>query len=204
MRREKQKKIIIGLTGGIASGKSAVLNCFKKLGAKTLDSDLIARDVVKKGKPALREIAKKFGKEFIKKDGSLDRKKMAELIFINQQRRKELEKIIHPKIIEVYKKNIRSVKSGILIIDIPLLFEVGLQKLVDQVVVVWVPENIQIKRLMDREKISQKEALCRIHSQWALDKKKKLADFVIDNSRSLKETQKQVKNFFTRHLFLCE
>jgi dephospho-CoA kinase len=190
--RGKKKMLVIGLTGGIASGKSTVLSIFENLGVKTLDSDIIARDVVKKGKPALKEIVKKFGKEFLKKDGALNRKKMGDLIFQYKQKRKDLEKIIHPKVIEIYKKTIKSLKSGILVIDIPLLFEAGLQRQVNKIVTVWVPRNVQIKRLTQRGKLSRKEALLRINSQWSLERKRNLSDFIVDNSGSLEETKKIV------------
>ena len=193
-----KKKIVVGLTGGISSGKSTVLNYFKKLGAKTLDSDKIARDVVQKGNPALKEIVKKFGKEFLKKDGTLDRRKFGKLIFENKAKRKELEKIVHPRIIEVYKKNIKSLKSRVLVIDIPLLFEVRLQNLVDQIITVWVPRNVQIRRMIKKWGLKKEEAICRIQSQWPLEQKKKLSDFIIDNSNSLQETKKQVDALFKK------
>lgn len=190
--------MIIGLTGGIASGKTTVLKNFKELGYKTLDCDRLARQVVLPKTPALKKIIKTFGKKFLKKNGSLNRSKLGVLIFKNPKKRKLLENIIHPKIIEILKKKIQTHSSGFLIIDIPLLFEKKLQNLVDKTIVVWIPKKLQAQRLIQRSGISQTQANLRINSQWPLSKKKKLANFFIDNSRTILDTKKQAKKCLTK------
>jgi len=197
-----KKRVLIGLTGGIASGKSVVLREFRRLGARTLDCDIIARDAVKPGRPALRQIYRKFGKSVFKKGGSssasLDRKALGKIVFASAQKRKELEKIVHPQVVRVLKKKISTLRSGIMVIDIPLLFEVHLEKLVDYTLVVWAPRKIQFSRLLARNSMGRKEALNRLASQWPLSKKRKLADFTLNNSGSRKGLKLRVKKLMKR------
>lgn len=192
-----KNKIVIGLTGGIASGKSAALEIFKSRGAKTLDCDVIARQAVQPGQPALRKIRKVFGPGVFQ-GKELDRAAMARIVFSKPSERKKLEKIVHPFVYRKLQKEIARHKKGILILDIPLLFETNFGRLVDQTAVVWVPERIQLERLMGRNKLSKKEALDRIRSQIPLSRKKKSADFVLDNSRSLPDLRKQIDRWLTK------
>lgn len=188
---------IVGLTGGIASGKSAVLSAFLRLGAKTVDCDALARQAVLPGRPALRKIRKAFGPAVFT-GKNLDRGAMGTLVFSDPTARRKLEAIIHPEVIRKLKQEIRRFPSGLLVCDVPLLFEAKLSKLFDSIVVVWVPETTQLKRLIRRSGLSRTEALRRLRSQLPLSRKRKLADFVIDNSRSLGSTEAQVRALHRR------
>lgn len=194
----------LGLTGGIASGKTTVLKMFKELGCKTLDCDKIAREAVLPRTPGLKEIVKIFGKKILKKNGSLNRSKLGRLIFKNPKKRKLLEKIIHPKVIQMLQKKIPARSSRPLVIEIPLLFEANLQNLIDKTIVVWAPKKLQVQRLIQRSGINQMEANLRILSQWPLSKKKELSDFLIDNSGTILNTKKQVKKCLTKISQLVE
>lgn len=189
----KNKKIVIGLTGGIASGKSVVLNEFKKLGVETLDCDKIAREVVEPRQTAYKKIVKVFGKEVVKNDGWLDRTKLGEIVFHNSRKRKTLEQIVHPQVIKILYEKINRSNSNLIIVDIPLLFEAGLEKMVNKTIVVWCSKKDQFARLLKRNGMRYGDAITRIRSQWPLKKKKQFADFVINNSGSLTETKKHVK-----------
>ncbi len=193
----KQKTLVIGLTGGIASGKSLVLKEFRKLGSQTLDSDVIAKDVVEPNQSAYKKIVKIFGPNILQKNGNLDRKKLGSLVFFDPKKRKLLESIIHPEVIRNLRQEIKFSQSQLLVIDIPLLFEAKLQNLVDKIIVVWAPLNQQMARLKKRNKLSSGEIRNRIRSQGSLKKKCKWADFVIDNSKNSSHTRSQVKNLYT-------
>lgn len=193
-----RSKFILGLTGGIASGKSAVLALFKKEGARTLDCDKIAREVVRPGSPALKKIVRAFGPSVLGRDGALDRKMMADIVFASAARRRKLEAIVHPEVVRRLRKGIAAVPSGLVVADIPLLFEAGLGRLADAVAVVWVPRALQFRRLRQRDGFGVREAARRLRSQWPLDKKKKLAGIVIDNSGPLAATRRQVRQWARR------
>ncbi len=192
------KKIVLGLTGGITTGKSAALAEFRRLGAVTLDCDRIARDVVKPGQPALTKIRAEFGNAVFTRRGTLNRKVMAEQIFFNPIKRRILERIVHPEVIRVLLRRVKSVERGIVVADIPLLFEARLKGLVDEVVVVYAPKNLQLKRLTQRNHLSAREAVSRIKSQWPIDRKRKLADHVLDNTRSPAELKRQIRNLWLK------
>ena len=192
----KNRRSVIGLTGGIASGKSLVLKQFKALGAKTLDCDIIAKEVVEPGKIAYSKIIQNFGETVCLKDGTLNRKKLGRIIFSNSQKRKLLESIVHPKVIQGLKNEIQLNSSNLLVCDIPLLYEAKLEPLVDKIVVVWASQKDQLERLLKRNGYTRKEALERISSQWPVKKKCQRADFVIDNSNSKLKTKLQVENLF--------
>jgi len=188
-----KKKLVIGLTGGIASGKSSVLREFEKLGCRVFDCDMIARELVLPGKPALMNIIKTFGKSFVCADGRLKRNELGKVVFTDAKKRKTLESILHPAIISDLKKKIAGVRTGVVVADIPLLFELGLEEIVDVTVVVFVPPVLQRKRLLKRSHITSAEAVRMMSSQMPLSKKKNLADHVIDNSGTPSETKKQVR-----------
>ncbi|MGR3207778.1 dephospho-CoA kinase [Bacillus glycinifermentans] len=187
--------LVIGLTGGIASGKSTVAHMFQKRGITVVDADVIAKEAVEKGMPAYRKIAETFGAGVLLDNGGIDRKKLGELVFQNEDKRMQLNAIVHPEVrktmIKERDKAIQA-KERFVVLDIPLLYESGLEHLTDKVLVVWVPKELQLERLMERNSLSEKEALNRIHAQLSLDEKKKKADAVIDNSGSLKDTETQL------------
>ncbi|WP_041720891.1 dephospho-CoA kinase [Alkaliphilus metalliredigens] len=190
-------KKIIGLTGGIATGKSTVSQILKNLGAIIIDADTVARQVAEKGEPVLQEIQRVFGTEMILKDGTLDRKKLGALVFNNHQAMQQLNEMIHPKIIEEIKKALNWYKNNrknyVIIIDAALLIELRLTEMVDEVWVVAVSKEIQKKRLMKRNDLTEGAAINRIEMQMSIEEKMTHADQVIDNSGNQDDLKKQVK-----------
>lgn len=186
----------IGLTGGIACGKSTVSDMFVRRGAKLIDIDLIAREIVQPGKPAFEEIAGRFGNDILLPDGTLNRKKLAEIVFQNKECRLELERITHPLIrcemSDRMAQYEQSFPDKLVVVDVPLLIESNLQSYFQQVVLVYIPRPLQKQRLMVRDQISAEQAEHRLNAQMPIEEKKKLADYVIDNSGSLEETERQV------------
>ena len=194
---------VIGLTGGIASGKSTVTALLKEKGAVIIDADKIAREIMSKGEPAWFEVLNYFGDEILNDDRSdIDRKKLAHIVFSDKAKLEVLNNITHPKIIEEIKRQVEEYKKAgkkIIVIDAALLIETGLDKIADEVWVVAANEDIQLQRLMAREKdITKDEALKRIKSQMPLAEKLKFADRVIDNNSSIEETKKQVDKIWTK------
>ena len=205
MKKNIKQPIVVGITGGIASGKSTVLKEFKKLGAKIIDSDEIAHRIILKGTPTYKKIVKVFGKDILRPNREINRNKLGNIIFSDSKRRKVLEKITHPVIIDEIKKEINRFtkkilpfRNGIIIIDAPLLFEARLTAVVDKIIVVWIPEKLQIERLIKRNKLTYKQAKQHILTQIPLEVKKKSADYVIDNTRSLHVTREQIKDIFSQ------
>lgn len=189
--------IIIGLTGGIATGKSTVSSMIADFKIPVIDADQIAREVVEIGKKSYHELIRVFGPQILQSNQMIDRKKLGEIIFTDQTKREQLNNIIHPAIRKEmqrkkdYYVNL-SVKSVVL--DIPLLFESELEEFVDKIIVVYVDESIQLKRLMKRDHLSKKDALKRIDSQMPTSEKIKLADVVIDNSQTREDTLQQIQS----------
>lgn len=174
---------IIGLTGGIATGKSTVSELLTAYGFKVVDADIASRKAVKKGSKGLDQIREKFGQEAIDDNGEMNRKYVGELVFNNPEQRIELNKIVHPIVREIMEeeKNHYLNEGYNVIMDIPLLFENDLQDTVDEVWVVYTSESIQIERLMERNDLSQEDGKARVYSQISIDKKSRMADHVIDN-----------------------
>ena len=194
--------LIIGLTGGIVSGKSTVAKMFKDLGAKIVDADELGHKVILPHKPAWKKIVRLFGKDLLKEDLKINRKKLGRIVFNNQNLLKKLNEITHPEIIKLIKKEIKSIKDktdkkdDILIIDAALIYEAKIDNLMDKIIVVYINEEKQIERLMERNNLSAQESLKRIKSQTPLKEKVKMADYVIDNSNSLDKTKEQVKKIW--------
>jgi len=191
---------IIGLTGGIASGKSIVVSVFRELGAIILDADQIARLVVLPHQPAWEDIVEFFGPQVVNEDESLDRAKIGEIVYNNPDSLKELNRITHPRIMQYYKDEMRRIKleqpDAIVILEVPLLYETNMDKLCQQVVVVCVDRETQIKRLMERDKMSYEDAVRRINAQMPMDEKVRRADFVIDNRGSMEETKEKATKYY--------
>ncbi|MBP6062543.1 MAG: dephospho-CoA kinase [Fusobacteriaceae bacterium] len=186
--------MILGLTGGIACGKTTISNIFKQLGIKVIDADKVAREVIELPE-IVDEIKQNYGNEvFI--DGKLDRKKLREIIFNDKEKIMKLNSIIHPKVIDRFKEeyNKNKFSDEIIVFDIPLLFEVGLEKYCNKTIVVYVNEEIQIKRVMERDKSSRELAKKIIDAQMELSKKIKMADYAIENNSTISELEKKVKN----------
>jgi dephospho-CoA kinase len=192
----------LGLTGGIATGKSTVSAMLVRRGAKLIDADQIAREVVLPGSPVLAQVAERFGRAVLQEDGGLHRKKLGEIIFADPSARKELENILHPPIRMIMKERMQTWETehprDLVVVDIPLLFESNLQSMFSEVMLVYTTTEIQLERLMRREGIGMFEAQLRLKAQMEIDKKKTLADIVIDNSGTVEETEKQIDDFWHR------
>ena len=186
---------ILGLTGGIASGKSTVSAYLAQNGALIIDADLIARQVVAKKSSGLKQIVAKFGEEILTASGELDRKKLGKLVFSNKELLKALTDITGPLIRAEILRKIQAAKKAqvkLVVLDIPLLFETGYQTLCDKVMVVTIPSKLQLERVMKRDNLSAAEARKRIANQLPASKRNELADVLIDNSKSVAETYQQV------------
>jgi len=200
--------LVVGLTGGISSGKSTVLRIFKNFGSRTIDADEIAHQLTKPGTGVLKEIVKKFGEEVLNRNRTLNRRRLAGIIFGDGQKRKSLNAIMHPKIIAEIKRKIRQFKKraerrelrgsgrkkNILVVDIPLLFEAKLEYLVDKTILVYVPQKVQIERLRRDDNLTVKEARARLNAQIPIYKKKKYADYIINGNLDPLRLQKQVES----------
>ena len=199
--------LIIGLTGGIASGKSTVANMLKNEGITVIDADLESRLAVEQGEEAYDHIVNHFSKSILLEDGSINRAKLGEIIFNIKEERMKLNEIVHPAVRKRMLQKKESAENhgeAIIIMDIPLLFESEFTELVDKTLLVFVDEDIQLQRLMERNHYSKQEALARIHSQMPLAEKKRLADVVIDNNGSLEQTELQLKNVLSEWGFQKE
>ena len=197
--------LLVGLTGGIATGKSTVSAMFAHLGAKVVDADLLAREVVMPGQPALGEIVKEFGPEALDADGHLDRKRLGAIVFADADRRRRLEQITHPairarqqRILSVYEEE---AYEGLVIWDVALLVETGGARGMDKVVVVAADPATELARLQARDGLGLDEARRRIASQMPIAEKAKLADYVIDNSGTRALTERRVREVYRA---LCE
>ena len=190
----------IGLTGSIATGKSTVTNMLKELGAFVIDCDKTAQDVVAPGTRGLAKIEEVFGKDAVAADGSMDRVYIGDLVFRNPGMKKRLENILFPLIFEALNEELlrleREESTPVVFLDMPLLYEVKYDSYVDEVWLVYVPFEVQLSRLMKRNGYTKEEALLRIHSQIPVDKKKALAQQVIDNSGTLEDTKEQVRSLW--------
>ncbi len=189
-----EQKRRIALTGGIASGKSTVADMFAELGAVIIDSDVLAREVVEPGTPGLAEIVERFGPDILTGDGELNRPALGEIIFMDDEARKDLNAITHPRVRQRAVELEESAPEGALIIQvIPLLIEANLVDGFDEVIVVDLPEELQLQRLMERNGFSRDEALSRIQAQASRAERLAVATHVIDNSQPLELTRAQVR-----------
>lgn len=188
---------VIGLTGGVACGKSVVASMFRELGASIIDSDRIARLVVEPGQPAWREIVERFGEEVLNPDGTINRSRLGEIVFRNREKREELNRITHPRIIERIKELVEEHRKGgveVVIVEAALIVEKGgMKPIISDLIVVTADEETQVRRLTQRVGLSLEDALLRIKSQMPISEKIKHATYVIDNSGSLEETRERVK-----------
>ena len=192
--------VVAGLTGVIASGKSTVSSKLAQLGAKLIDFDLIAHQVMEPGKPAYNDVVKFFGTQVCQEDGTLDRKKISDIVFKDMEKRKKLEGFTHPRIYEEFFRQLKEIgdedPAAIVIVDIPLLVELNLMYLFEKIIVVSVSPETQKKRLMERDGIDEAEASRIIASQLPVKEKTGFADWVIENDGSMEETVNQVERVF--------
>lgn len=191
----KHKPYLIGLTGGIASGKTTAANLFKEKGIPVIDSDLIVKTLWQNDLDMVKEIEITFGYPMTNEG----KKKLAQTIFQDDEKRKMLNRIIHPKVFSIIEDEKKKMSDQeIIVIDMPLLIEVGYQREVDTVVLVYVDLKTQIDRLMNRDHLSEEDAYLRINSQMSLEEKKGYADLVLDNTKDIRHLSNEIHNFLCR------
>jgi len=192
----------VGLTGSIAVGKSFVLSVLEELGARTIDADQIAREVVEPGTAGLQALIESFGDGILKADGSLDRSKLGAVVFNDESRRLQLNSILHPFIIarqdEIMRAWEQESPDGIAVVDAALMIESGGYRRLDKLIVVHCRAEIQLQRLMSRERLSRDEAERRISSQMPQEEKKKYAHYLIDTSDGFDSARKQTEEVWQR------
>ena len=195
---------VIGLTGGIATGKSTVSELLTAFGFKVVDADIAARKAVAKGTKGLEQVRAAFGDSAITEEGEMDRKYVGEIVFNHPEKRLELNDIVHPIVREIMEEEKQSyLNQGYdVIMDIPLLFENELQNTVDEVWLVYTSESIQIERLMERNQLSLEDANARVYSQISIDKKSRMADHVIDNLGDKLELKQNLEQLLTDKGFI--
>jgi dephospho-CoA kinase len=194
---------LIGLTGGIGSGKSTVARLLVERGAALVDADLLAREVVEPGTPALAEIGAEFGPGVIRPDGTLDRPALGAVVFGDEARRLRLNAITHPRVGALMQERIAAALASdapLVVVDVPLLFEGARQSQFEGVLLVWVPPAMQLQRLVERDGMSEDEARRRVAAQMPIDDKRAMAAWVIDNSGSVADTSRQVEAWWREHL----
>ena len=192
--------LLAGLTGGMGSGKTTVGNLFKALGAYVLDADEICRTLVEPEKPAWREIIDLLGEDVLNSDQTLDRRKIAEIVFNNPNKKKALEAILHPRVMEeekaLYAEILGNDPDALVIIDAALLIESENYRKVDKVIVIACDEETQLRRIMNKNMFSREDAERRLRQQMPLEEKLKFADYVIHNDSGLAELEKKVEVLF--------
>lgn len=187
----------VGLTGGIASGKSTVSSILRELGAVVIDADQLAREVVAKGTPGLAEVVEAFGPDILTEDGHLDRPRMGSIVFKDEGLRRKLEAIVHPRVFELYAALEASAPAGgIVVHDIPLLVESGRAEEFDVVVVVDVPDEVQVERMVRDRGMSEEDARARIAAQATREERRAVATYVIDNTGTREDLRHQVTEVF--------
>lgn len=190
-------KLLLGVTGGIGSGKSTVAKMLEEKGAPIVDFDVLAREVVEPGTKSFADIVEFFGTQVVSDEGSLDRKRLSKIVFGDREKLKKLESFTHPPIYEAFLARVKALSkesiSRVIQVVIPLLVEANLQHLFDRILVVYVPRVTQLKRLVERDRITDEEAALILESQLPIDEKLKFADFVIDNSSTPDKTREQVE-----------
>ncbi|GIO39334.1 dephospho-CoA kinase [Paenibacillus antibioticophila] len=190
----------IGLTGGIATGKSTVSQMLVARGAALIDADVVARRIMEPGHPVLAKVVERFGETVLLADGQLNRKRLGEIVFSDPVERKALEDITHPAIRREMKAELEALErenpERLVVADIPLLYESGLENLYEKIMVVYVPRSLQLERLMQRDALTVQEAELRLAAQMDIEEKRRRADILIDNSRSYEETESQIDDFW--------
>lgn len=191
--------ITVGLTGGIAAGKSTVASLMARLGAGVLDADEVVRELQRPGTWVYQAILQAFGPSIVQRDGTIDRKRLGEMVFQDEGARRQLEATVHPALVAAIEQRLRAFKAQgvkLCVVELPLLIEAGAQERFDWVVVVTAPEEVQVSRLMADRGLSREEALARIRSQMPLHEKVRVADFVIENAGDLQEVERRVQELY--------
>lgn len=199
-----EMSFVLGITGGIASGKSTVVDIFKAEGFSVVDADIVAREVVEPNTPGLSQLVKVFGDEILLADERLNRKKLGALIFQDEKKRQLLNETLDPFIRGEIERQAKEAEqsSELVVVDIPLLYEGKYEAMMNEVAVVYVTPEIQLTRLIARNNLSENEALGRINSQLSLEEKKKRADIVFDNCGSKETTRQQVMDWLKENNFV--
>jgi dephospho-CoA kinase len=198
--------LVVGLTGGIGTGKSRVVELLARLGAAIVDSDRIVRELQQAGSPALARIAETFGSEYLLPDGNLDRAKLGKLVFDHPAERAKLNAIMLPAVTVRLRERLEELRAAgerVIVLDIPLLLEgrksgsgAGAVLPFDVVVVVYADEETQVRRVMERDSLSREDALARVRAQLSIEEKRRMADVVIDNRGDWDSTEKRVRELF--------
>jgi dephospho-CoA kinase len=196
-------RLVVGLTGGIASGKSLVGAMFVKLGAALVDTDAVAREVVASGQPGLAAVAAQFGPSVLLPSGELDRRALRSLVFADEAKRRALERLLHPLIRSRTLAKLAELEAPYALVAVPLLIETDFKAIVDRILVVDCPESVQLERLMRRDAIPKDEALSMVRAQTDRATRLKAAHDVIDNSGTADETRRQVERLHRRYLELA-
>lgn len=191
-------KQIIGLTGSIATGKTSVSQFLRSLNYEVIDADEISRNLLQVNGKCYDEVIATFGRKYLKNDLSIDRLKLGKLIFNDKNAKKKLEAIIHPQVIEESLRQIEESEDEIIFLSVPLLFESKMDKLCDKIICVFVSYETQIKRLMERDKITKEEAINKINAQMPIISKLAKSDYVVDNNDTLHKTYQQVLKIIER------
>ena len=200
MHSTDSKPFVVGVTGGIGCGKSAVTDFFADLGITIVDADIAARAVVEPGQPALEKIAARYGGEILLQNGTLDRRKLRDIIFNNPAEKQWLETLLHPKIGQLIQQQLTAAPSAYAILVSPLLIETSQHQLVDRILVVDVPEQIQLERTMARDNMTEEQTRRIIKSQASREQRLAVANEIVDNSGTLKELQALLSDVHQQYL----
>ena len=191
----KPKRLVVGLTGGIGTGKSSALKAFSRLGAATISLDQIAKEQARPGRPAYKRIVKDFGSCILKGDGQIDRALLGRVIFSDKRAKAGLERATHPLILKEMTRLIGKMK-GIVVVDVPLLFEKKLQKNFDATIVIACKARKQLKRIINRDGVNSREARLRMAAQLPLAKKVSMADLTIHNDKDIKHLDSRIHDYY--------
>jgi len=202
-QKRRINKLVVGITGSYGSGKSTVSRIFKGYGAVVLDADEIAHRTIRKNSTSYKKVLKTFGREILRRNNEIDRRRLGKIVFKNQAFLRKLNRIVHPQVIHIIKSSIKRIKGGVIILDAPLLLEAGLKNEVDILIVVNISKDKQMSRLAKKTHLGKPEILNRIKSQIPLKVKTRLADFIIDNNGTFLSLKKQTRKLmisFVRQL----
>ncbi|MED5411351.1 MAG: dephospho-CoA kinase [Pseudomonadota bacterium] len=195
--------LVIGLTGGIGSGKSTVASIFANLGIQVINADQLARDVVEHGSPALAAIVERYGENILLEDGSLNRSDLREIVFANVSEREWLEQLTHPLIAQLMKDQLQAVSSPYAILESPLLIETDQKELVDRILVIDIVEDTQLQRTLARDNSAETTIKAIINSQIPREQRLEAADDVVDNSGKLETTEQEILRLHKKYLLMA-